>query len=858
MHILRFVALFIFILCSLPLFAQDSVSVVPGAEFEAGWLHRLVFGSAWRDLWTTPVQVEIIDMESLAPGLHGIRADEQPESSSLRFRGGGGEEYEFKPFDKDPQNVLDPLLLKSVTESAAADLVATTNPVSALVASSLLEAAGRRHVAPELAQLPDDERLAEFREAFKNRAGILEKHPAVREMASSYELFKRLDEDHRNRVDARAYLQERLMDVLLGDWDRGFDRWQWRKNVQGATTWWLPLPESRDQAFCRYNGIVGWYAAQQISQIESCSESYPWIADLTWSGRHADRRFLSSLERGAWDSITNAIYESLTDEAIESAARKLPPEMYAKEGENLTRTLKSRRDMFKDASSEFYDNLARFVDVWASDKNEYAEIERLNNDSVRVSLFKRDKETGGAQGVPFFQRTFVRRETREIRLYLQGGDDFAIVKGNAEGSIPLRIIGGEGSDELADSSTVRGSLLGVLPIKTSRTSTYFYENDRKAEFIYGSSTSAMPDNVVRPREDSLKYEPLYRDWGHEWKGFPWLSYNSDDGAFIGAIARLTNYGFYSLPYHDQAAFKAGYAFGASRFRVVYDHEFRNVWGGELHLFARASSLEALNFFGFGNDTKYDAKLAERDHYRVKQMQYAFQPSYAISPMEHVTIRGLAGMRLFRTDTSGMADSALLRLVKPYGVQDATYAIAGISGTYDSRDNAAAPQEGVYFMLGALWNPEIFDNRFAYTKGQAEFRGYYTAPVLGGATVAIRARGEKIFGNRFPFYESAFLGGATDLRGYARERFAGDAAMLGTLELRLNIGKFFVIVPGRYGVHLFAEEGRVFYEKETSEARHGSFGGGVWIAPLGVGNTVALTIARSPEQTTYAIAGGFAF
>jgi outer membrane protein assembly factor BamA len=165
---------------------------------------------------------------------------------------------------------------------------------------------------------------------------------------------------------------------------------------------------------------------------------------------------------------------------------------------------------------------------------------------------------------------------------------------------------------------------------------------------------------------------------------------------------------------------------------------------------------------------------------------------------------------------------------------------------------------VYFTIGSHWSPEVLDNSYAYTKGFAEFRGYYTAPVLEGATVAVRAKGENIFGNRYPFYDAAFLGGSNNLRGYARQRFAGDASVLASIDLRLNISTFSVIVPGYFGLHLFAEEGRVFYEKETSEARHGSFGGGIWIAPLGVENTIALTFAKSPEQLTFAITGGFAF
>jgi hypothetical protein len=836
------------------LLAQDSLTVIPGAEYEAGGLHKLFFGSGWRDLWTIPIHVEEVDLSSYGGGLRATTR----ESYSLRFRAANGKGFIFRPIHKDPRLVLDPIIRQSLTDDIANDLIASTNPVLEFVTAPLLDIGGVYNAYYTLVRLPNDARLGGFREEFKGIVGMLGEAPLEVDpleeaymFADTYELFERFDANNNEFVDAHVYLKNRLMDVFFGNWDLGVNQLRWAGyNNHGQWIWTL-FPPERNQAFSRYNGLVGWILSQQVPQIESFSDSYPWISDLTWSGRHVDRRLLSGIDRHTWDSVATNVSQFLNDEVIDEAVRKVPPEMYEKEGENLARALKSRRDKFKEASQEYYENLARFVDIWASDKNEYGDVQRIGNDTVIVSLYKRDKNTGGASGKPFFTRTFDRNETKEIRLYLQGGEDFTVVRGNATGSIPIRIVGGDGEDELADSSQVKG-LLG------SRTATYFYESDSKAEFIYGPSTHVESDDFTRPAEDSLQYQPLYRDWGHAWKGFPWLGLNSDDGLFLGGIARLTNYGFRAIPYRDEATFRLGYAFGPNRFRAVVEHAFPNVYTGTVNLYAHASGLEAVNFFGYGNNTSYSKALAAKDIYEVQQMQYALLPSYSIDLVENVTMRGHIGLRLINNNIESLADSAVLRVVAPYGVQDALYSSFGISGTYDSRDNKIATQHGAYFTLGTRWNPEIFDNVYAYTKAYTEFRGFYTAPVLGGLTLAVRARGEKIFGNRFPFYDAAFLGGIRDLRGFARERFAGDAAVLATGELRFNFGKFFIITPGSYGIHAFAEEGRVFYDGEISEARHGSFGGGIWIAPLSAENTVALTLAKSPEQVTFALTGGFAF
>ncbi len=51
-----------------PLTGQDSVTVVAG-DYSAGWLKRFFFGSDYRDLWTTPIPVPYLDLQSYAANI---------------------------------------------------------------------------------------------------------------------------------------------------------------------------------------------------------------------------------------------------------------------------------------------------------------------------------------------------------------------------------------------------------------------------------------------------------------------------------------------------------------------------------------------------------------------------------------------------------------------------------------------------------------------------------------------------------------------------------------------------------------------------------------------------------------------
>src|SRR5437773_7490745 len=40
-----------------------TVTVTAGPEYRAGWLHQVLFGRHYRDLWITPIDVELLDVD---------------------------------------------------------------------------------------------------------------------------------------------------------------------------------------------------------------------------------------------------------------------------------------------------------------------------------------------------------------------------------------------------------------------------------------------------------------------------------------------------------------------------------------------------------------------------------------------------------------------------------------------------------------------------------------------------------------------------------------------------------------------------------------------------------------------------
>ena len=207
-------------------------------------------------------------------------------------------------------------------------------------------------------------------------------------------------------------------------------------------------------------------------------------------------------------------------------------------------------------------------------------------------------------------------------------------------------------------------------------------------------------------------------------------------------------------------------------------------------------------------------------------------------------------------------------VAPYGM--GSFGQIGARGEigFDTRDNPAYPTRGVLVRTTVAAYPGAWDVESAFGSVDGEARAYLTAPMPITPTLALRVGGKRVWGT-YPFHESAFLGGPgrigigeTDhpLRGFYKNRFAGDAVLYGNAELRLALGEIKVVVPGEIGVFGAADVGRVFYSDDLPGADdwHNGNGGGLWLSFLERRTTVSVAVMKGRDLTGVYLRAGFMF
>jgi outer membrane translocation and assembly module TamA len=125
-------------------------------------------------------------------------------------------------------------------------------------------------------------------------------------------------------------------------------------------------------------------------------------------------------------------------------------------------------------------------------------------------------------------------------------------------------------------------------------------------------------------------------------------------------------------------------------------------------------------------------------------------------------------------------------------------------------------------------------------------------------LAARVGGRRVWGT-YPWFESAFIGGRASVRGYSRQRFAGDGSLYGGLEARAWLFTLDVPpVPLRVGVLGFGDVGRVWLEGESSDTWHPSGGGGLMLQPVATPFVLTAAIASGREGSRWYFGYGFFF
>lgn len=839
-----------------------------------------MLGNNYRKEWATEVSdIPYFDLNNTMGGFKILKRGGGQQTKSLRLERSDKKQYVLRSIEKYPAGAVPGDLRNTIAADIVTDQISAAHPYGAFAIPKMAAAAGIYHTNPKLVYLPSDSNLGIYQHTFSDGLYLFEERPAKNwedyesfgfseDIESTFDVLKKIRKDSEHYIDQEFTLKTRLFDILIGDWDRHDDQWRWASFRDDQDfVYYRPIPRDRDQAFFWSDGWLLNLASHNwgLPKFQGFHDKIRDVSGLSYNARHFDRSFINEPDRALWIKQAKALQESITDEVIEAAIRDFPPEIFEIRGEEIIRKLKNRRDDLLKYAEEYYSFLAQEVDVLGSNKTELFEIERINQNEIRITMYLlRKKDESVKRKV--YERQFNSNETREVRLFGFDGDDTFIFSGEPSGKIKIRVIGGEGKDQIIDTSAKSVSPKKILVYDTkSGTKIEGRGNIRNL-------TSDKDQDINNYNRKEFKFNmvaPLL---------YP--QYNPDDGLFLGAGILFINHGFRKDPNKSLQIIKANIAPKSGSYEFSYTGRFTEAvgkWNAIINANIFAPSYTDY-FYGAGNETSIDKEKFETDHryYSARYLQYIFYPELERFSKDekhrilfgggYQTVNVKSSLNTFR----GEQDRFIITYANSldYDLLDVRRHYLALYGSYtfDNTDNNFMPLEGFRWNIHTTILKDIDDHDLEvnYRRLRTDLSYYYSFGRFLNSTLAIRVGGA-ITDGTYEFYQAAKSGGTNTFRGSRKFRFQGEHMFYQNTDLRVKLMNIKnPVIPVAVGITLFHDFGRVWVmddpstETGESDKMHRAYGAGLWLAPL---NKVSFGIDYSKstmEESAFFLRMGFFF
>jgi hypothetical protein len=763
------------------------------------------------------VWLAVVRVEQIGGGIVWARPDSAPYPGGVAVLGADAGRYRLIPVVRDLLSADLPRNLRGMAVSRTLqDLLAIIHPTAPLAAAALYQAAGLDVIAPTLVLLADDSLLPESLLPLAGQPVWLEPDPAAlglpfgrfHRVLTSEALFALLKRQPDIAVDLPRFLAARLLDLLIGDRNRGPAHWLWGEESEGGSSRWVPIAVHQEEAFLRADGWSRLLLSRHAPGYGVFGPSPPDVAALAATADDLDRPLLARLERATWDSVAGALAERLTTEAVSAAVARLPPAHQARSGPLLTAALLARRERLGQVAARFYRLLTRYADIELTDTGEEVRLNRDSTGDVVLRVNAAGRETLG--------RRFRATETEELRLHLGGGDDHVTLTGVEHGGVGVRLTSTNGTVSLIrEGPTTRRIVL--------------YARPAQARLSPPHAVRLVPEPIGRWRRwQPAGGPPAHLDWGVRRSPVVALGLGGDIGVSGTLGVQWMLYGFGQPHYRQVIRATFSYASLPDDIAVGAGFERRDVLH-DLHLSAgfRYTGIDVARYYGLGNETRRPRDLARS---RATVRELSLGAAVGISSRPELELRVGPVLTLGGTDTT--TTGRLVTRDRPYG--SGRFDAAGLAASFRYTPERAeyAPGFGVLLEADASAFPGWLDVRrgaFGRVGGTVEL-SWLPVPA---SRLLLRSRlGGSLLAGVVPFRNSARIGGPQTLRGYDLDRFAGDrAAAYGAIELLTRVARVRIgFLSADLGLLGFGDAGRVWTRGEHSSTIHSALGTGLWASP----------------------------
>ncbi len=788
-------------------------TIIAGKQYKKSGWHQFLWGSNYRNVWTTPVTVPVMMLDTAKGGLKPTKEGGGHQTKSLRLKNENSKEYALRSVSKTLGAVLPENFKGTFLEKQVNDEVTTSNPYGAAIVPVLAEAAKVYHTNPEYVYLPKQAALDTFNKKYGDGLYLFEQKTDgdwsdadnlgnFSEFFNTDDVIKKMLESNHYSVDQKTFTRARIFDWFINDWDRHEDQWEWGERKTGDKILFVPVPQDRDQAFFKHNGVllnVGLGAAG-LNYMQSFDNNVKDIKTFTYEERNLDRFFTNEMVLSDWQTIAKDLQQLLTDAVIDKAVKQLPSSIYNICGEDIAAKLKKRRTHLLEWATTYYNFISEQVQIAGSKQNEVFEVNNAD-DATTVKVFS--KHAYQKNDSAFYSRTFNANETKEIRLFGVDGNDVYNIEGKTNG-IRIKIISGKEKDSITN------------------------KTDKKIH-IYNNENYVSDALLTKLH---LSNDSIYHKFDYAWFKYdksgivPKIFYSYEDRIYVGLGYQFVHNSWRKEPFASKQLLDFHYSLSEKAASYTYSALFPKLLGkADLSLLANYDIIRWIRFWGLGNETQFVPD--DVGYFTARSEQWIFKPSIIRNfGFNKITFSPfIQGVRI-RDDTDRFVGKNFINNNDVFKWQ--TFAGAELNYDVEILNDSVVPTKGFMFSADILGAQNLKESNRNFVKFSANAQVYVP---LGNKFSYVFRTGAATVTGKPEFYQYASIGGAPNMRGFKRDRFWGKTIFWNTHDLRFISNVKTNIFNGKAGLIAFFDNGRVWMPNENSNTWHTDVGGGITVAPF---------------------------
>jgi len=355
------------LLCCKPCIAQrnestNKVIAIADVQYaQHGSLYKIILGKNYRAVWNKPVLVDKFYFKTTTQNFTPIKVGGGLQTVSLLITDQNNNEWSLRSVQKNPSKWLPVFWRKTFVNKIVQDQISASFPYGALIVPEMAAALNIGHATPKLVVINDDSAaLGKLRDVFANRFVFLEERNPQGKSISTEKLLRLKDSLPGIIIDSMGFLKCRLLDIVIGDWDRHPDQFRWYLDNNNGIKMYKPIPNDRDQALFKSTGIISSVLLNLgfMRYLEGFDYNVRNIKGFMQRGTKLDKKILGRVKWEEIEVVTKEVMNKLSDPVLEHTLTNLPVEIQYNQFDILNKLI-SRRNSLPLLLKKYYKKVLR-------------------------------------------------------------------------------------------------------------------------------------------------------------------------------------------------------------------------------------------------------------------------------------------------------------------------------------------------------------------------------------------------------------------------------------------------------------------------------------------------------------------